>query len=288
MKTLRNIVIALLSLLSIIAILIGIAAYITETDIDAQRQHILEVAQQTKPPMTPDASALASLPQPVQRFFHFTFPNGIPSDISAVQIEMKGMFRRPKSEPFNKTTAHQTFATRQPALVFDARTSVIPLVWARAYDVYAQGEMTMKAKVLSAITLVNEVSSPELNRISLRRWLLESSYYPMALLPGGVVQWQSMDDTHARATVHSDGLSASMVATFAPDGRLLQWDSEEDGDLQTPYHGSGEHAARDDYRLIDNIMIPMKFSVARAAKGQIYPFWQGQVTHIQMIRATLH
>ena len=145
MKTLKNALLALLSILATVIAITGIAAYFTESDIDQNCQRIVSLAQKTRAPPF-DTAQIALLPQPVQRFVQFTFPNGIRTDIAAVEIDMKGLFRRPKTEPFNHTTAHQTFAVHVPALVFDALTSIIPLIWARAYDVYAQGDMKMKAK----------------------------------------------------------------------------------------------------------------------------------------------
>jgi hypothetical protein len=139
------------------------------------------------------------------------------------------------------------------------------------------------AKLLSAITVVDEPASPTLNRISLRRWLLESPLYPMALLPGGAVRWEAMDINRARATVTLGTDSASMVATFGSDGCLLRFDAEEDGDLRTSYHGSGEHASRDDYEAVEGMMLPRRFVIARAAAGRILPFWEGRVTQIRFV-----
>jgi hypothetical protein len=79
-----------------------------------------------------------------------------------------------------------------------------------------------------------------------------------------------------------------LVATFAPDGRLLRFDAEAeaDGDLGTPHHGSGEHVARDGYELSQGRMIPKRFVVARAAAGRILPFWEGRVTQIRFVAGT--
>lgn len=71
-----------------------------------------------------------------------------------------------------------------------------------------------------------------------------------------------------------------MVATFRPDGSLERFDAEEDGDLNTPYHGSGEYALRGDYQRLFGMMLPLSFTIARVADGQIYPFWTGKITAI--------
>lgn len=246
---------------------------------DAARSHPMNLATRPAGP-----AMWAGLPEPVRRYFDFTFGSTVPQ-VSHVEMRMSAQFRRPLTEGFTPTTAAQTVAVGTPAMMFDATVRMVPGVWARAYDAYVDGAMEMKAKVMSVLAVVDESSSPELDRISLRRWLLESPLYPMALLPGGPVRWEAIDAQRARAVVSYRGLSASLVATFAADGRLLQMDAETDGDLGTPYHGSGEHAARSDYREVDGVMIPMRSVIARAAGGKRYPFWRGQIEELRFVRA---
>ena len=220
------------------------------------------------------------MPAPVARYLRLAVREGVQS--RRIEVRQQGDFRRPKTETFNPTTAHQIIATGSPAMLFDATTWVLrPVLWARAYDAYANGQMTMKAKVLSAVAVVDEMESPELNQISLRRWLLESPLYPVALLPGGPVTWEPIDDRHARARVSAGGLQATLVATFGDDGLLQSFHAEQDGDLETPYHGSGEHVQRGDYQPHGGMLIPMRFTISRMAKGEIHPFWRGTVTDVR-------
>lgn len=257
---------------------VALRAHQTETAITTHRERAREVASRT-PSVPLDASVVAELPEPVRRYFRFVFPEP-PGRVSWVDMTMKGMFRRPLTEGFEPTTAEQRVAVGDPALAFSASTPIGLGAWARVYDAYVDGGMEMKARLLSAFTIVDEAPTPTLNRISLRRWLLESPLYPWALLPGGPVRWEPVDADRARAVVRAYGVEASMVATFGPDGALLRFDAETDGDLTTPYHGSGEHVARSDYRPVDGVMIPMAFTIARAAGGRLYPFWRGRVTSI--------
>ncbi len=267
-----------LSAIALATTYIGYSVWRTEADIKAHQQNVIALAQQASAPVW-DQASLAALPAVVQRYVQFTFPNG-PANISHVSMKMEGQFRRPQMEEFAPTTAEQIVAATTPALAFSATTPIIPGVWARAYDAYANARMEMKAKILSTITVVDETETPQLNTTSLRRWLLESPLYPVALLPGGPVTWEAVDDTRARATVTMREYSASLLATFRKDGSLERFDAEEDGDLTTPYHGSGEHVYRTDYREVSGMMIPHKFIIARAAKGKIMPFWDGHLTNI--------
>ena len=280
MKTAALIVLA--GLVAVPTVWIGWSAWSPRAEISGREAAVIADARDRAASF--DAAAMQGLPAPVRRYFDFVFPDGPPVDIASVAVEMSGEFRRPLMEKFEPTTARQVASTRKPDLVFAADTPIIGPVWAVAYDIFVDGEMEMGAKLLSTLRVVDEKGTPELNRISLRRWLLESPAWPMALLPGGPVEWEPIDDRHARAVVSAYGLQASMIATFRDDGSLAAFDAEEDGDLTTPYHGSGEHTVRSDYRLVEGVRIPMSFMIARAADGEIHPFWEGRITSIRFIR----
>ncbi|MBI5258950.1 MAG: hypothetical protein HY855_20770 [Burkholderiales bacterium] len=266
-----------------VALVAGVATLVvqaagTRAEIEAQRQAVLGVAAGPALPR-PTPQQLAALPAPVQRFVAYSFPQGVPA-LTHVDYEMSGQFRRPRTTTFTPTTARQTIAATTPAMVFAATTPIIAGAWATAYDAFVDGRMVMKAKLLSALTVVDEPPTPQLDRISLQRWLLESSVLPVTLLPGGPVRWEAIDAQRARAVVQWRGMQAALVAQFADDGRLLSFATETDGDLRTAYHGSGEHVARDDYRLVDGVRVPMKFTISRAAGGTLYPFWEGRITRL--------
>ncbi|MCW8944468.1 MAG: hypothetical protein OQL27_06815 [Sedimenticola sp.] len=261
----------------VVLLLGGLAVYKVEqtsqqlSDLHAQARSIGGDSYPTK-------SESRELPAPVKRYFEFVF-RGNERSVSYVELKMAGEFRRPLTETFEPTTARQTLVPNVPALVFEAYTPIFPGIYATVYDAYLDGEMEMKAKLLSLLTVVDEKSSVSLDRVSLRRWLLEASLYPQALRPSAYLKWESIDNLHARAVVNYKTISIDMVATFSEDdGRLVSLHAEQDGDLTTPYHGSGEFVSRSDYRDVEGVMIPFKFTVARMAKGKIFPFWKGEVT----------
>lgn len=228
----------------------------------------------------PLADDWRGLPAPVRRYFEFSFPDGPPREIAWCEMEIEGQFRRPLKDNFGASTGRQVVSVSSPDMVFSMDTKILGPLWATAYDVYFQGEMEMKARLLSAFTVVDESGSPELDRVSLRRWLLESPNYPMALLPGGPVTWEPIDDNQARAIVRAHGREASLIAAFRDDGSLKTFSAEQDGDLGLPYHGSGEYSLREEYELVDGVRLPMKFQIARAADGQVYPFLVGRIKSI--------
>lgn len=254
------------------------ASWRTDRNITVFRNQVAQLGAGHPAPIM-NAEGQKSLPEPVKRYFAFTFTGPVSSH-TALRLKAQGRFRRPLTESFHETSAEQVIAVGVPALVFSATTWISPGIWAQAYDYFAQGEMEMKAKVCAVLTVVDQRESPELNRISLRRWLLESALYPQGLLPGGPVTWTPIDENSARATVTADGLSASLVAHFDAQGRMTHMVAEEDGDLTNPYHGSGEHVTRSNWRQVGNQMIPHDFTISRMAEGKLYPFWKGSITYI--------
>lgn len=274
---------ALAALLSVVVVAItwAVLAWRTDAEIEGLRETLARESQ-LHPPQPTDAARLSGLPEPVRRWAAFTFRSR-PLGCEQVDVAMQGQFRRPRTQEFKPTVARESLATGVPGLVFDAETMVLSGVGAHAWDAYIGGRMTMKARVLSALTVVDEPPSPALDRSSLRRWLLEGAFAPVALLPGGPVAWQAVDASHARAIVRTTGLQATLLASFDAQGRMLRMDAEDDGDLTLPYHGSGERVERSDYRLVDGWMIPHRFVYSRVSGGRAMPFWEGEVTAIRIL-----
>lgn len=168
----------------------GVIAYCsmrTEKTIERLGRIVEELGGKT-PVSVFAGGTMEELPSPVRRYFTYVF-RGEPRNVSWVRVEMAGQFRRPRTETFSRTTASQILAAGTPAFVFDATTPVVPGIWARAYDSFAEGRMEMKAKIASAFTVVDERETEALNRTSLRRWLLESPLCPrrccLAVLSAG-------------------------------------------------------------------------------------------------------
>lgn len=234
-------------------------------------------------PAGPPAEALAALPPPVQRYFAFAFPDGIPP-LRAVHMTMSGTFRRPGATDFAPMTAHQVASPAVPAFVFWGTTWVGPGLWAVAMDSYVDGRMRMIAKVLSTITVVDARGERALDDVSRMRFLLEGPLFPTALLPGPHLRWQAIDDTTARLAAMRDGREVGAYrVSFGPDGRILRYDLDAaDGSANGRYHGAGDVAVRGDYANVDGVMLPMSFSIARRLNGVEQPFWTGRIDSIRL------
>jgi hypothetical protein len=263
------------------ALWIGYGVWRTERLIAGHVDRVAKVAAEAEAPRLPGAGARAELPAPVRRWLDFTFPGDEARPRRLAYWRMEGRFRRPHHDTWAPMTAEQRLAAGRPAFVFDATTWPMPGLWARAMDAYAGGDMDMKARILSAITAVDEVGGAALNRTSVQRWLLESALAPSALLPSERVRWEAIDADTARAVVTHAGAEAAYRVTFDARGAIRRFDAEHDGRLDQPYHGAGEHAMRGDYREVGGVMVPTSFTIARVIDGAIRPFWEGRVTALR-------
>ena len=140
-------------LVAALGVMVAVQSHRTEADIGQFEARVSGLAK-SQPVPTWDATRLSSLPAPVQRYLRFTFVDGVPS-YAVVRLSASGQFRRPQTDGFKATTARQVIAAGTPALMFSATTPIVPGVWARAYDYFANGQMEMKAKILSTLTVVD-------------------------------------------------------------------------------------------------------------------------------------
>ena len=88
---------------------------------------------------------------------------------------------------------------------WDAKVRILPLFHVRVRDAYADGAGSGQVQLLSALTVASDKNNPELNSSSLHRYLAEAVWYPSALLPSAGVQWSSIDNRRALATLTDFG-----------------------------------------------------------------------------------
>lgn len=183
---------------------------------------------------------LEGLPAPVARFFHFSLTPGQRS-ITRARVEQAGQFRTGIEGRWSSFTAVQHYAVDRPGFVWDARIRMGPGVSVRVRDRYAQGQAAIQAKAAALIPLVDERPRPELNEGALHRYLAEAVWLPTALLPSKHINWHSVDNTAAVATL-TDGLNQVWLQfDFGTRGEIVRahtpgrWRAVVGGYVRTPW-----------------------------------------------------
>ena len=210
-----------------------------------------------------DGAALDALPAPVSRYLRAVLPRGAPRVLRA-RVSQRGEFLvDPAREGWRPFVATQRFATRPPGFVWDARIRVAPGVAVHVRDAFVDGEGSMRASFMGLRRLAQVEGTPEIAAGALHRYLAEAMLFPTALLPGGGVTWDALDDSHARATLTAGGTTVSLDFHFGKDGlvdgvftpvrsrdvggrgvptpwRGRWWAYEEHGGMRVPTRGEAE------------------------------------------------
>jgi hypothetical protein len=223
------------------------------------------------------ASALESLPPPVERFFRAVLKDGQPVVRSAIATQEAEFFINGSWRPLRAT---QHFTTSPPGFVWDARIGMAPLITASVRDAYVAGSGMMQASMFGLYTLADQVGTPDLNAGALQRYLGEAVWFPTALLPSPTVTWLPVNDRSATVTLRDGAAVVSLDFAFNDRGlatRIIGDRYKEDGGVYTlqPWQiECDEHADR------DGMIIPQRCEVSWINDGTAEPYWRGRITSI--------
>lgn len=215
---------------------------------------------------------LAGLPDPVQRYLESALTDGQPRTRTA-RLEQRGEVRL--GDSWKSFTATQHVAVGPPGFVWDATVRFLPFLPVRVVDAYVDGEGSLRAKLLSALTVSAAAPGPELNESELLRYLAESVWMPTALLPGAGVEWEAIDDRSVRATLEDGETTASLVFHFEGDEvRRVHTEARyrrEDDDVApwTGYFGA--------YEEFDGVRVPTEAEVEWNLSDGDQPYWRGEI-----------
>jgi hypothetical protein len=164
-----------------------------------------------------DPRTIEPLPSPVRRYLERALRPGQPL-VRRARLTMEGDFLADeKTRVWSPFTAEQLVVARPPGFVWSARILAAPGVSVLVHDAYRKGAGLLRAEALGLVPVASQADTPDLARGELLRWLAETAWVPTALLPGGAVTWEAIDEERARATVTDRGTTASVEMRFGAD-----------------------------------------------------------------------
>ena len=176
-----------------------------------------------------NAQELAQLPPPVQRYFRAVLTDGQPI-IAAASIAMAGTMNMSASaEQWKPFTSQQRVVIRNPGFLWDAQVKLLPGVPVHVEDSYIAGQGRLIAKVLGLFKVADSRGAGEIARGEFMRYFAESPWYPTALLPSQGVQWATVDDASARATIVDGPITLTLLFRFDADGLIASVRAEARG-----------------------------------------------------------
>lgn len=224
---------------------------------------------------------LEGLPEPVKGYLNRVLEEGQPY-VDTVRLKQKRRFRvgednRSPWKPF-ETTQH--YSIHPPGFIWEAKIKFFPLLPVRVVDMYKDGEGSLQAKLLSTIAVGEAKSSPEMNSGELLRYLSEAVWFPTAFLPDQGVEWKSVDDNIARATIEDQGIKASVLFKFNEKNEVVEIHTEEryrqEDNSFKPWTGYFE-----DYQERNGILIPLEGEVGWDLREGYLSYWKGRIQEIE-------
>ena len=228
-----------------------------------------------------DARELEGLPAPVRRYFRTVIEDGQPI-VTGVTVLHEGTFNvsalegRERWMPF---TSEQRVMTNRPGFVWNARMSVAPGIAVLVLDAYAGGVGTLHPAVLGVYSLMSQHGTGDIARGELMRFMLETAWYPTALLPSQGVKWTAVDDDSADATMVDGDLRITLRFNFGADDLIESVRADARGAMvggkvvMMPWEGRMSN-----YQELDGLRVPLTGEAAWLPQGERKPYWRGTIT----------
>ncbi|ASC69330.1 hypothetical protein XM38_002570 [Halomicronema hongdechloris C2206] len=240
--------------------------------------------EQTRVPRAPqpvDLEALGSLPAPVEQYLHTVLQPGQPL-VTAVRVQHQGHFNlgttADRWQPF---TSEQRVVIQRPGFDWDACISLLPGVPIYVHDAYVVGEGLLQVALLGCFPLLTLRGPGDLAQGELMRFLAEAAWYPTALLPGQGVQWKTVDQRCADATLTDGAVTVILRFRFTDQGLIDTVQAEARGRLvdgetiPTPWQGRFWH-----YEQRGPMRVPLAGEVAWLLPEGPKPYWRGCITRL--------
>jgi hypothetical protein len=249
------VVLGVVLVLVIASIVIGRITFKQQTNNKVEEMF---ASRQQKSPEVITEADLAGLPEPVQRYLRLAGVLGR-EKIQTVRLKQRGLIRLSPDQPWYSITAEEYYTVDPPAFVWYANMQFAPGITVDGRDMYRQGKGHMLMKPLSLFAVV-DAQGDEMDQGAFMRYFNEIMWFPTAYL-SDYIEWESIDDHSAKATMTVGGQSVSAVFYFDEQDQLVdfvadRYRTQPDGTYQMETWSTPIY----DYQEFHGIRIPTKGS----------------------------
>lgn len=238
-------------------------------------------SEAAQPAIITDAQVMR-LPEPMQRYLHCAGVVG-KEPVRTVRLKQRGTMRQRPEQKWMPLEAEQSFTVNPPSFTWRARMRFAPFAWVAATDQLADGHGSMNIKLLSAIPLGN-ARGPEMDQGSLVRYLGEMIWFPTAWL-SDYIEWQAIDASSVRATIHSAGISASAVMSVNEQGQPVQLSADRHMEDHGNYRLTPWSARCSEFREADGMYLPTHFDVTWRLPAGDFTYLRADISEIEYDRS---
>ena len=228
-----------------------------------------------------DPAAIASLPEPAQRYFRYTIRPGALLH-RAVEIEMNGeMGLGTKDAPNYRAMSAQQVLAPPYGLVWQLEAGPVS-----GSDGALPDRSWTRFWLFGFVPIVRVGGSDDHRRSAFGRVVAEGAFWaPASLLPGETVRWEPLDGNRARAIVAFAGFEQAVDITVADDGRptrvvIQRWSNENAQKVfrEQPFGGD-----LSDFRDFGDYRLPTRVEGGNhIGTDDYFPFFKATVTSIRL------
>lgn len=174
-------------------------------------------------PLVTEADLLP-LPPAVRRYLRYTGAVG-KSRVQSLRARFRGEMKPGPTAGWMPIHAEQYSFFDEPERIFllDANRSGLPF---EALHLYAGDAATMRVKIASLLPVI-DARGPEMNRSETVTMFNDMCALAPATLLDPRIRWEELDPRTARGTFTNAGNTISAVLTFADDGSLASFSSDD-------------------------------------------------------------
>lgn len=223
---------------------------------------------------------ISKLPKPVQKYFQYCGYIGKPkmSNMKAYYNDVDFILSPDKPKLKMKYTQYNYVDKPVRIALIDTNMFGVPF---EGIDAYQNGTGSMKGVVAKTFTLFDQ-KGEALNKSGLVTCLAESLLVPNLALQD-FIHWESIDTTHAKATITYYGISASGIFTFDDNGAMKDFstDDRENVDTNGKIQKVKWSAICGDYQEVDGIKYPTTLKAIWHYKSGDLVYFDGKDINIK-------
>jgi hypothetical protein len=221
---------------------------------------------------------VAVLPSVIQNWLRKSHVIGKPMPAS-VHVIQKGSMRTDVNSDWMPFDAEQYFTIDPPGFVWNATIHTDKFIDIVGRDKYENGKGNMLIKAASLITIANSKGN-EIDESTLTRYMAEIAWFPHAAVCD-YLDWEQIDDSHARITMGYNDVTASGIYTFNEEGLPIGFEAKRFGDFKGKYSKETWSVATTSFKYFNGIPIGNKSEVTWKLKEGDFTWLRLEVTNME-------
>lgn len=245
-----------------------------------EKERAREIAE-SKTDMATDvftAGEIASLPEPVQKYFHVCGYIGKPKMYNADVIWKESFIKLSPEKDWTALETRQFNAVKEPVRIAYMKALSMPL---QVRDLYKDGQGHMYGKLFNRIPVVNE-KGEEVSQSALITLFTEILFIPSYSLQP-YIQWEPVDSVTAKARFVHKQIDVTATFHFDEAGRFSRFETDD------RYHTEKGRtfvkkkfsAMADGYFEQNGIQIPNRVRIVWHLDDGDYEYFKGEISEIK-------